>query len=304
MVVSRDHLSSGSGLLHMQPRDQSGNGPCETESSDSYITVPQPVGAYETGCRVTGNGAGVAPGVTPRAVAVGVENTRLTREDTIPPSVALHGDFNIQDRTWDEGAVNQIRPSSPFMRLQELFTDLEIQYVHPVNRGTPTRIPDDAESRASVIDLVAASAALINQEGFHYKVKVDDRERWGSDHRPLQIEVPISGIRRRLNYRHTAKMAQATDLPIELIDLIFSFLPPNHAEQVQWRRAAAAIGREPRPDGWRLEDLLERPWILQRWNNPDFRHWEPARFFTMCPCGEMMATYFGRDWVVGLCAVV
>ncbi|KAF7761838.1 hypothetical protein Agabi119p4_9830 [Agaricus bisporus var. burnettii] len=75
----------------------------------------------------------------------------------------------------------------------ELFTDLEIQYVHPVKRGTPTRIPDDAESQASVIDLVAASAALINQEGFHYKVKVDDRERWGSDHRPLQIEVPISG---------------------------------------------------------------------------------------------------------------
>ncbi|XP_006460504.1 hypothetical protein AGABI2DRAFT_178038 [Agaricus bisporus var. bisporus H97] len=57
-----------------------------------------------------------------------------------------------------------------------------------------------------------------------------------------------------LNYRHTAKMAQATDLPIELIDLIFSFLPPNHAEQVQWRRAAVAIGKEPRPDGWRLED--------------------------------------------------
>ncbi|KAF7759962.1 hypothetical protein Agabi119p4_11657 [Agaricus bisporus var. burnettii] len=79
------------------------------------------------------------------------------------------------------------------MRLQELFTDLEIQYVHPVNRGTPTRIPDNADSRASVIDLVAASAALINQEGFHYKVKVDDRERWGSDHWPLQIEVPISG---------------------------------------------------------------------------------------------------------------
>ena len=24
-------------------------------------------------------------------------------------------------------------------------------------------------------------------------MKVDDRERWGSDHRPLQIEVPISG---------------------------------------------------------------------------------------------------------------
>ncbi|XP_006463312.1 hypothetical protein AGABI2DRAFT_144648 [Agaricus bisporus var. bisporus H97] len=90
-------------------------------------------------------------------------------------------------------------------------------------------------------------------------------------------------------------MAQATDLPIELIDLIFSFLPPNHAEQVQWRRAAATIGREPRPDGWRLEDLLERPWMLQRWNNPDFRRWEPVRFFTMCPCGEVMATYFGRD---------
>ncbi|XP_006462041.1 hypothetical protein AGABI2DRAFT_143747 [Agaricus bisporus var. bisporus H97] len=89
--------------------------------------------------------------------------------------------------------ANQINPSSPFMRLQELFTDLEIQYVHPINRGTPTRIPDDDNSRASIIDLVVASVALINQEGFHFKVKVDDRERWGSDHWPLQIEVPISG---------------------------------------------------------------------------------------------------------------
>ncbi|KAF7783114.1 hypothetical protein Agabi119p4_2490 [Agaricus bisporus var. burnettii] len=79
------------------------------------------------------------------------------------------------------------------MRLQELFTDLEIQYVYPVNRGTPTRIPDDAESQASVIDLVVASVALIRQDGFHYKIKVDNRERWGSDHRPLQIEIPISG---------------------------------------------------------------------------------------------------------------
>ncbi|XP_006456631.1 hypothetical protein AGABI2DRAFT_122512 [Agaricus bisporus var. bisporus H97] len=57
------------------------------------------------------------------------------------------------------------------MQLQELFTDLEIQYVHPINRGTPTRIPDNVNSRASVINLVAASAALIDQEGFHYKVK-------------------------------------------------------------------------------------------------------------------------------------
>ncbi|EKM74364.1 hypothetical protein AGABI1DRAFT_48134, partial [Agaricus bisporus var. burnettii JB137-S8] len=113
--------------------------------------------------------------------------------ETLPRISLCAGDFNIQDRTWDEGAANQIRPSSPFMRLQELFTDLEIQYVHPVNRGTPTRIPDDENSRASVIDLVAASAALINQEGFHYKIKVDDRERWGSDHWPLQIEVPILG---------------------------------------------------------------------------------------------------------------
>ncbi|EKM73266.1 hypothetical protein AGABI1DRAFT_135195 [Agaricus bisporus var. burnettii JB137-S8] len=44
-------------------------------------------------------------------------------------------------------------------------------------------------------------------------------------------------------------MAQATDLPIELYDLILFFLPLNHAEQVQWRRAAAAIGREDRPYG-------------------------------------------------------
>ncbi|EKM73829.1 hypothetical protein AGABI1DRAFT_134011 [Agaricus bisporus var. burnettii JB137-S8] len=86
--------------------------------------------------------------------------------ETLPRISLCAGDFNIQDRTWDEGAVNQIRPSSPFMRLQELFTDLEIQYVHPINRGTPTRIPDDENLRASVIDLVAASAALINQEAF------------------------------------------------------------------------------------------------------------------------------------------
>ncbi|EKM74455.1 hypothetical protein AGABI1DRAFT_133236 [Agaricus bisporus var. burnettii JB137-S8] len=77
-------------------------------------------------------------------------------------------------------------------------------------------------------------------------------------------------------------MAQATDLPIELIDLIFSFLPPNHAEQVQWRRAAAAIGREPRPTDWNLSghqcricgrmmlamwDAEEgKAWVIQRWS--------------------------------------
>ena len=111
-------------------------------------------------------------------------------------------------------------------------------------------------------------------------------------------------------------MVQATDLPPELYNLILSFLPPNHAEQVQWRRAVAAIGREPRPDGWKLKDrrcvmcgrvtlimwdeVLERPWMLQRWNNPDFRRWEPARFFMTCPCGEVMATYFGTQWHRGM----
>ncbi|XP_006458370.1 hypothetical protein AGABI2DRAFT_115393 [Agaricus bisporus var. bisporus H97] len=70
----------------------------------------------------------------------------IPQPQSLPRISLCAGDFNIQDRTWDEGAVNQIRPSSPFMRLQELFTDLEIQYVHPVNRGTPTRIPDNAES--------------------------------------------------------------------------------------------------------------------------------------------------------------
>ncbi|EKM74313.1 hypothetical protein AGABI1DRAFT_95723, partial [Agaricus bisporus var. burnettii JB137-S8] len=113
----------------------------------------------------------------------------------------------------------------------------------------------------------------------------------------------------RLNYRHTAKMAQATDLPIELIDLIFSFLPPNHAEQVQWRRAAAAIGREPRPTDWNLSghqcricgrmtlamwDAEEgKAWVIQRWSAWGARYWEIAGFFIMCPCDALIGNYFG-----------
>ncbi|XP_006461007.1 hypothetical protein AGABI2DRAFT_117933 [Agaricus bisporus var. bisporus H97] len=61
--------------------------------------------------------------------------------ETLPRISLCAGDFNIQDRTWDEGAVNQIRPSSPFMRLQELFTDLEIQYVHLVNFHYKVKVP-------------------------------------------------------------------------------------------------------------------------------------------------------------------
>ncbi|EKM74187.1 hypothetical protein AGABI1DRAFT_95810, partial [Agaricus bisporus var. burnettii JB137-S8] len=116
-------------------------------------------------------------------------------------------------------------------------------------------------------------------------------------------------IRRRLNYRHTAKMAQATDLPIELIDLIFSFLPPNHTEQVQWRRAAAAIGREPRPEGWNLSDHRcrrcgrvclamwdyeeQKAWVIQRWGYWGPRQWAIAGFFVLCPCDAMIGNYFG-----------
>ncbi|XP_006462520.1 hypothetical protein AGABI2DRAFT_144085 [Agaricus bisporus var. bisporus H97] len=120
--------------------------------------------------------------------------------------------------------------------------------------------------------------------------------------------VTASRFRRRLNYRHTAKMAQATDLPIELIDLILSFLPPNHAEQVQWRRAAAAVGREIRPIGWNLSDHRcrrcgrvclamwdeeeRKAWIIQRWGFWGPRQWEIAGFFILCPCDAMLGNYF------------
>ena len=109
-------------------------------------------------------------------------------------------------------------------------------------------------------------------------------------------------------------MAQATDLPIELIDLIFSFLPPNHAEQVQWRRRAAAIGREARPVGWRLSghqcrecgrttlamwDAEEdKEWVIQRWSAWGARYWELSGFFILCPCDAMLGNYFGNRWFV------
>ncbi|EKM73770.1 hypothetical protein AGABI1DRAFT_134121 [Agaricus bisporus var. burnettii JB137-S8] len=70
---------------------------------------------------------------------------------------------------------------------------------------------------------------------------------WYQQQKQNEAKDGAAEFRQRLNYWHTVKMAQATDLPIELIDLILSFLPPNHVEQVQWRRAAAAIEREPRP---------------------------------------------------------
>ncbi|XP_006454897.1 hypothetical protein AGABI2DRAFT_140729 [Agaricus bisporus var. bisporus H97] len=123
------------------------------------------------------------------------------------------------------------------------------------------------------------------------------------------VDEEIRSIRRRLNYRHTAKMAQATDLPIELIDLILSFLPPNHAEQVQWRRAAAAIGREARPVGWNLSDHQcrrcgrvclamwdheeRKEWVIQRWGYWGPRQWALAGFFILCPCDAMLGNYFG-----------
>ncbi|EKM73618.1 hypothetical protein AGABI1DRAFT_96181, partial [Agaricus bisporus var. burnettii JB137-S8] len=129
--------------------------------------------------------------------------------------------------------------------------------------------------------------------------------RWGH-----HSSVCRSKVRRRLNYWHTAKMAQATDLPIELIDLIFSFLPPNHAEQVQWRRAAAAIGREPKPEGWNLSDHRcrrcgrvclamwdyeeQKAWVIQRWGYWGPRQWAIAGFFVLCPCDAMIGNYFGR----------
>ena len=104
-------------------------------------------------------------------------------------------------------------------------------------------------------------------------------------------------------------MAQATDLPIELVDLILSFLPPNHAEQVQWRRRAAAIGREPRPTDWNLSghqcricgrmtlamwDAEEnKAWVIQRWSAWGARYWELAGFFILCPCNALIGNYLG-----------
>ncbi|XP_006463141.1 hypothetical protein AGABI2DRAFT_144525 [Agaricus bisporus var. bisporus H97] len=117
------------------------------------------------------------------------------------------------------------------------------------------------------------------------------------------LKLPKAGaFRRRLNYRHTAKMAQATDLPIELIDLILSSYP-EHAEQVQWRRRAAAIGeRTGRRCGrvtlamWDYEE--QKAWVIQRWGYWGPRHWAIAGFFVLCPCDAMIGNYFGRYWFV------
>jgi hypothetical protein len=101
------------------------------------------------------------------------------------------GDFNIQDREWDEGAVSHYAPNSNYMCLKDVLDFLELEYVYPSNGGAATHIPDQPEQRPSVIDLVFASANMRNQQEFRYTIREDDAERWGSDHRMLKIEVPF-----------------------------------------------------------------------------------------------------------------
>jgi hypothetical protein len=113
--------------------------------------------------------------------------------DNLPIITLCTGDFNIQDREWDEGAVSHYAPgpSSPYMRLKDVLDSLELAYVFPSNGGTPTHIPDQPEQRPSVIDLVFALADMSNQQEFRYSIREDESERWGSDHRMLKLEVPL-----------------------------------------------------------------------------------------------------------------
>jgi hypothetical protein len=75
------------------------------------------------------------------------------------------------------------------MRLKDVMDKLELEYAFPSNGGEATHIPDQPGQRVSVIGLVFASAGMRNQQEFRYRIKEDDVERWGSDHRMLKIEV-------------------------------------------------------------------------------------------------------------------
>jgi hypothetical protein len=113
--------------------------------------------------------------------------------DNLPIITLCTGDFNIQDREWDKGAVSHyaLGPSSPYMRLKDVLDSLELAYVFPSNGGMPTHIPDQPEQRPSIIDLVFASVDMSNQQEFCYSVREDESERWGSDHKMLKLEVPL-----------------------------------------------------------------------------------------------------------------
>jgi hypothetical protein len=117
---------------------------------------------------------------------------KLEQVSDILPNISIcAGDFNIQDREWDEGAISHYALTSPYMRLKDVMNKLELEYVFPSNGGEATHIPDQPEQRASFIDLVFTSAGMRNQQEFRYRIKVDEAERWGSDHRMLKMEVPF-----------------------------------------------------------------------------------------------------------------
>jgi hypothetical protein len=103
------------------------------------------------------------------------------RSESLPNISICAGDFNIQDREWDEGAVSHYALTSPYMRLKDVMSKLELEYVFPSNGGEATHIPDQPEQRASIIDLVFASADMRNQQDFRYCIKTDDAERWAEN---------------------------------------------------------------------------------------------------------------------------
>jgi hypothetical protein len=92
---------------------------------------------------------------------------KLEQVSDILPNISIcAGDFNIQDREWDEGAVSHYTPDSHYMRLKDVMDKLELEYVFPSNGGEATHILDQPKQWASVIDLVFASVGMRNQQEF------------------------------------------------------------------------------------------------------------------------------------------
>ena len=111
-------------------------------------------------------------------------------------------------------------------------------------------------------------------------------------------------------------MAGPQDLPIEIVDLIMSFLPPRHGELVESIRRTAEVARTVDRRRWYLRDRYCRGCnriTLEVWDGEmwweQMRHtaalwrefesqgryrmrmvWMPMGYWLHCPCGRLMGS--------------
>jgi hypothetical protein len=104
-------------------------------------------------------------------------------------------------------------------------------------------------------------------------------------------------------------MARASDLPIEIYLHILSYLPPDHEQQVRWRRRAAVISSQ-QPHRWNFKDYRcgqcgkvmlflgegRDWWVLRGWENPIYRVWEECPYWVTCTCGRVIGNLGEVPW--------